>query len=361
MKLSILLSTYNHEKYIREALDSILMQKTDFEYELIVLDDASTDNNQKIILEYKDKFKNIKLLFNKKNHGGLFSHRMGKYHAQGEYLAFLEGDDYWTDPNKLTEQIKILDKNKELVGCSHNTELFYESDNLRKIMIEPGTRKEIHTIRDLIEGNSYFHTSSFVWRNIFKNGYPKELSYNKKIIGDWFLSMFYAKHGNILYIDKVMSCYRITGKGAWTSLSEEKKFFNNLRGLYTYNKLLRYKYKTSFERIEYECKNLMNIIKSKEKFPYLNPIYLKTFFLRRSVDTNNNHIFKKLVLIMQKKLKLSSKITAPFLLTAQVTDFLIIKFFEFLFNVFILFDVNRYFIYYKTMIYRFFKINIYKL
>lgn len=286
MKLSIIVITYNHEKYIRQALDSILMQQVDFEYEVIILEDCSTDKTRDIALGYRKKFNNIHYFFNKRNHGAGFTLRAGIKSAKGQYCCVLEGDDYWIASNKLQQQIHCLDERPSFVGCAHNTEVYYQKDNKREKILQGKTINTEITIINLIDGSAYFHTTSYVWRNIFKDSYPKAYYYNTTLMGDWFLSMLYAQYGKIYYIDQVMSCYRFTGTGVWSKLSEHQRLFNNIRGMYLYDKLLNYKYAQQFTRIWWACDEVIQIIK-KERGSKL--LCIQLWFLKNSVDVRANN------------------------------------------------------------------------
>ncbi len=369
IKLSIVLLTYNHEKYIAQALESILMQKVDFDYELIVCEDCSTDGTRDIILQYADKFKNIKLCFNKKNYGMLFNFMMSKYNcSDANYIALLEGDDYWTDPNKLQQQIDFLDKNDDFVGCSHDTEMFYEKEQRRVRMSEGKTIKSVNEISDIIEQKFYAHTSSYVWRNIFKEEYPKEMCYNLILTGDWLLSMLYAKNGKIKYIDKVMTCYRLTGNGIWTRLSEPQRHFNSLRVQQGYDKLLDCE--TKFATLSPTLSQRCNWFLFEHKKTATIDLKIKTWLLKWATYKPNRHSIENRIIsklsrtkpfdkIIQKSqlLKFVLKLLTIFMIAGlRVTS----KVCEFLFNSLFLFDINRYYIYYKINIYRFLKIKIYK-
>ena len=365
IKLSIIIQTYNHEKYIAQALESVLMQKVDFDYELIVCEDCSTDKTRDVILRYADKFKNIKLCFNKKNYGVLFTFMMSKYNCTDtKYIAIFEGDDYWTDPNKLQQQVDFLDKNEGFVGCSHDTEMLYEKEKRRVRMNENKVVKPVNVIADIIEGKFYAHTSSYVWRNIFKEGYPKEMCYNQTLTGDWFLSMLYAKHGKIKYIDRVMSCYRLTGEGLWSKLSESEQSFGIFRAKYIYNKLLNHEHR--FATLYEDCSWFL----FKQSETATIELKIKTWLLKWCFYKPNEQTIENRVISKLSRTKPFNKIIQNNHLLQFIPKLLSVgmvirvwfssKICEFLFNLLFLFDANRYYIYYKIKIYRFFKIKIYK-
>ncbi len=229
--VSICCITYNHEKYIREALDSFLMQKTNFEYEILVHDDASTDNTAKIIREYESKYPNlIKPIYQTKNQYSQGVAINASYvwpRAQGKYIALCEGDDYWTDPYKLQKQIDVLEDDATLSLCIHATRVMQADGKSTVSIIRPNTGNIRFQCEDMILGGSFFHTSSVV--------YPKRFTEN---LPSWFfeapeghtaLPLILAIYGDVYYIDEVMSVYRRDVPGGWTMTvfgnSEKSKLY----------------------------------------------------------------------------------------------------------------------------------------
>ena len=124
-KISVLMITYNHARFIRQALDSVLAQKVDFSYEVVIGDDASPDGTGAILAEYAGKFPDrIRLLLRPKNIGMNANLADTLAACRGEYVALLEGDDYWIDSEKLTQQAGFLDGHPECVSCFHNVIVF---------------------------------------------------------------------------------------------------------------------------------------------------------------------------------------------------------------------------------------------
>ena len=118
--VSVLCTAYNHEKYIRQCLDSFVMQKTNFKFEVIVHDDASTDNTANIIREYENKYPDIiKPIYQKENQysKGVSLSKIICAKCRGKYVAFCEGDDFWTDELKLQKQVDALENNTECKCC----------------------------------------------------------------------------------------------------------------------------------------------------------------------------------------------------------------------------------------------------
>ena len=141
IKVSVYTACYNHAKYIRKCLDSLLMQKTSFKYEIIIIDDCSTDGTKEIIAEYAKEYPDIvKPIFNKEN---LYSKRIKKFknfvlpRVRGKYIAYCEGDDFWTDENKLQLQFEAMEKHPECLICVHRVQAVYENEKERADLTYP--------------------------------------------------------------------------------------------------------------------------------------------------------------------------------------------------------------------------------
>jgi glycosyltransferase involved in cell wall biosynthesis len=235
MKVSVLMITYNHEEFISQAIDSILMQKTNFPYEIVIGEDCSTDKTRDIIIDYKKKYPDkFQLLLNETNLG---MHKNGAqtYEAcKGQYLAFLEGDDYWTSPDKLQKQVDFLDNHPESAICFHNVMEIYKDGSREPHEFLPKNRKEFYSIEDLFQGN-FMPTPS----TMFRNGLVTEIPdwFSTLSMGDWPLYILLALHGNIGYIDEVMAVHRNHEGGVWTilnSVERGKAFIPVYDHLYTH-------------------------------------------------------------------------------------------------------------------------------
>lgn len=210
MKLSICCITYNQEKYIAQTLDGMLCQKTNFDFEILIGEDHSTDNTSNIILTYQQKYPDrITLLPLNKNIGVRKNFAKTLLAATGEYVAICEGDDYWTDTLKLQKQVDYLDANSDTDICFHNTQIYYE--NTGKMEQSNNANQPIVTnIKDLI-ANWYIMTCSIVYRRNFA------------ILPDWFTSVFNtdyalqmlitAKGSKIAYLKDEMAVYRKHSEG----------------------------------------------------------------------------------------------------------------------------------------------------
>jgi len=207
--------TYNHQDYIKQAIEGVLMQETDFEYELVVSNDNSPDNTNAVIQEIiatHPKAHVINYINREKNIGMLNNSRETLKLCKGEFIAICEGDDYWTDPKKLQKQVDFLSKNKDYAISFHKVKL-HEPDG--SIIDDNITRlpKKHTTIEDLAKNGNFMHTPSIVYRNV-DFSYP--IQYEITPAGDFFKQMLIAEHGKIHYIDEVMGVYR-NGVGVWST------------------------------------------------------------------------------------------------------------------------------------------------
>jgi glycosyltransferase involved in cell wall biosynthesis len=200
--------TYNHELYIRDCLDGILMQKTTFPVRVVVFDDCSTDATRDIVKEYQEKYPNLFVtVFAPHNTYGKPERREAlkpyfEARAVSKYIALCEGDDYWTDPLKLQKQVDFLETNPDFSFCFHNAMLVYEgSDHLNKPFKEIGTR-EYFGGEILKEWT--IPTASVVFR---MNAY-KPVFHPDFMFGDIILFLSLAENGKIMGMSDIMSVYR---------------------------------------------------------------------------------------------------------------------------------------------------------
>ncbi|CAN5385080.1 hypothetical protein BH09BAC1_BH09BAC1_28980 [soil metagenome] len=217
MKLSIAVLTYKHEAYIKQALDGIFMQKISFDSEIIFADDCSPDKTQEIILDYIQRYpeRNIRTIFQPKNVGMWENARSLLNACKGEYIAILEGDDYWIDENKLQQQVDFLESNHDYVCCFHTAKVIKDEDSRNKLTFERYPTKpvaETTTIIDILNDGNYIPSASVVLRNIFKGNYPEPI-FNTRSFPDAMLHLFLYNKGKYYYINKEMSVYRINVGG----------------------------------------------------------------------------------------------------------------------------------------------------
>lgn len=214
--VSVLVLTYNHEKYIKRALDSILEQNVDFEYEILIGDDCSIDDTGKIVEKYLKIYDNIRYFRNEKNLGATKNAANLLKKAKGMYLATCEGDDFWINKDKLKIQVDFLEKNMQFIGCTHDCIIVDENDKPRKEQdIFWVKKKKVFTLKDFKGIYLPGQISTLVRRNLFFNKNIKidEIVNVHPFIGDRTIIMLYLLKGNFSYINKKMSCYRRVENG----------------------------------------------------------------------------------------------------------------------------------------------------
>ncbi len=217
--VSIVCTTYNHEKYIRKALDGFVAQKVNFPFEIVVHDDASTDGTRRIIEDYVDAYPAlIRPIFqqvNQYSRGGFKPLVYAGKRANGRYLALCEGDDYWIDQTKLQQQHDCLEAEKAVDFCFHSA---YQLKN-GELDEEPSWaysgRRALHA-KDILESRTgtFAPTASYMIRREVLDHLP-EWFFNRAPVGDFFIEMYAARRGGALYIDSPMSVYRTMSIGSW--------------------------------------------------------------------------------------------------------------------------------------------------
>lgn len=218
---------FNHEKYIRDTLEGFVAQETDFAYEVLINDDASTDRTAEIIREYAEKYPEIiRPVYQKENQ---YSQRIPIFGVhlnpmiRGKYVALCEGDDFWTDPRKLQMQFEAMERNPDCAMCTHKIRQVNEDGSVRDEYrpgwdLEPG---KLDTAGFLKIRRKYpFHTSSFfmrreLWLELYRN--PPAFR-KASDVGDEPLLLYMAAHGKILYLPECMSAYRLFSVGSWSSV-----------------------------------------------------------------------------------------------------------------------------------------------
>lgn len=225
--VSINCITYNHEEYIADAIESFLMQKTNFKFEILIHDDASTDDTSKIVRRYQDSYPDIvKPIIQKENQYSKGIRRIGaKFNiprAKGKYIASCEGDDYWTDKYKLQKQVDYMEKNPECGICFHAAERVNVSrQKIRNIRPYKKNRK-VFAEEMILGGGGFVATNSLLYRKkiLTEGSIPNFLK--KSPVGDYPLQIYGASKQYGYYIDRSMSAYRVGVEGSWSSRQRKK-------------------------------------------------------------------------------------------------------------------------------------------
>jgi len=216
MKVTALVTTYNHEKYIAQALDSVLMQKTNFDYEIIVAEDCSIDRTRSIVLDFQRRNpERIRLVLPAENLGSAGNRVFAQAFelAQREYVALLDGDDYWTSPKKLQKQVEFLELHPDCALCFHNALRIYEDENRAPFPQNFAGQQRIFTLEDIWQSNFIAGCAAMFRKNAL--GQLPEWYYTMSY-GDWPLYILCAQHGKIGYIDEILGVYRIHKEGLWS-------------------------------------------------------------------------------------------------------------------------------------------------
>ncbi len=236
--VSVCCITFNHRNYIRRCLDSLINQNTDFDYEIIVHDDASTDGTQEIVREYAEKHPDLIIpILQKENQyskGNGFVEAFIMPKASGKYIVECEGDDFWCDPDKLRLQVEALEAHPECAVCVHETSTADREGNPQEMHF-PDIKLEQSVITTdefmrltLKEGHWLFHVSSYMvsrelyreYMKLMTTGFPTKFY----LVGDLPLFLYFAMMGNVYFIDRVMSVYTVESGGFMSKMKDDPQF-----------------------------------------------------------------------------------------------------------------------------------------
>lgn len=222
--VSVSCITFNHGGYLRQALDSFLMQEADFSFEILIHDDASTDDTIDIIKEYQSRYPDtIRPVFEEENqYSRGISNISGVFNfprARGRYIAMCEGDDFWTDKHKLKRQVDIMEAHSEVSLCCHAADIVSEDGAFRtESSIRPFSETGIIDSADFIAKRTNIPTASMLFRTEYAKRLP-EWYYNCPV-GDIPLQLFMLQNGTAYYIDEPMSAYRMGRAGSWGDMMD---------------------------------------------------------------------------------------------------------------------------------------------
>ena len=303
IKVSIICNTYNHEKYVAKCLDGFLMQKTNFNFEILIHDDASTDKTKEIIKSYQERFPNvIKPIYQTENQfskGIKISQTFQHPRVRGCYVAFCEGDDCWLDENKLQTQVDFLDSNKEYSACVHNSENFNALRGKKEGNVSQRENDCDLIFRDVCKkGSAEYQSSSLVYRAEFLHNKPKYFD-KAKTYGDYPLAIYLTTNHKIRYFAGVWSRYNFLSSGnAWTlsaknqgreaeifesvieMLEATKEYLNNNQILEIDKAILEHKFKILELREEYKQikKGSYRALYNSKGIKYRFKIFLLQYF-----------------------------------------------------------------------------------
>lgn len=208
--VSVVSITYNHENFIRDALDGFVAQETSFPFEVIVADDGSTDATQKIIAEYHDRHPDLIRPILRAENIGIHANLVDALNtARGTYLAMCEGDDYWTDPLKLNKQVEYLESHPDVAVCFHPVRVVWDDGRVDDVVFPPADFDDELTFTTLLSKN-FIQTNSAVYRRL-----PNYDDVPAVMPLDWYLHALHAATGKIAMLPDTMSVYRRHAGGVW--------------------------------------------------------------------------------------------------------------------------------------------------
>jgi glycosyltransferase involved in cell wall biosynthesis len=235
--VTVCIQTYQHAPFIRQCLEGVLNQNTDFDYEILLGEDDSTDGTREICMEYaKRNNDRIRLfLHDRKDNisingkpSGRFNYLNNMRHVRGKYIAICPGDDYWIDSRKLQKQYDFMEANPGYSVCFHRVKILGDSgvtDNL--IQAE---KADTTTVIDLARKN-YIHTCSCFYRNCLEEVFPD--FFRSVPFLDYVMHMYISRHGKIKYLSEPMAMYRVHREGLWSGASRIHQLSNLVQTLET--------------------------------------------------------------------------------------------------------------------------------
>ena len=224
--VTVVCVAYNHEEYIRDALDNFAAQKTNFKFKVVVHDNASTDNTPKIIQEYAEKYPGLFFpILQKENQKRGFMRTFIQPQLEGKYFAICEGDDYWCDPNKLQEQFDFMEQHPDYVACVHNTLKYDCRTNKGTPFYENGKSRDIKLEDVVWKGGAAFHLSSLFGKKEYFL-VPDEIRLLGN--GDYSRAIYLTLSGKVRFLNKIMSVYRYYANGSCTARTFSKPDLNKV-------------------------------------------------------------------------------------------------------------------------------------
>lgn len=229
--LACIVNTYNRAEYIEQCLNSILMQETEYDVTVIIVDDCSNDNTKNIVENFIERNSDKKIyFFSTKENTGLGKKALQNLKSQLEpylktdYFYRIDSDDYITDNKKFEKQISYLEQHPECVGICHHYKILDEETKEETISDQAAVG--VYSVKDMLkmycQKAFYNHTSTYMFRNVHKSALPPEFE-KESVIGDVLFNWAMMRHGKVCFTDDVMTTYRLHKGGVWNALSEKEK------------------------------------------------------------------------------------------------------------------------------------------
>lgn len=255
IRVSVICNAFNHAPYIRDALEGFVMQKTTFPFEVLIHDDASADGTAEIIREYEEKYPDlIKPIYQTENQyskGVKIAKTYQIPRAKGDYVAYCEGDDYWTDENKLQKQFDALEAHPEIDICAHGAKRITPNSSKQLKDCAPAKNDKVFSPEEVIRGGGGFVATASLF---FRTKLLKEMPpFRAFLMLDYTLQIHGSLRGGLLYLKDIMSVYRYHVPGSWTMThikSDEKQtqhFHQKMQMFALLDEDTNGKYKTAVE------------------------------------------------------------------------------------------------------------------
>jgi len=261
MKLSVMMITYNHERFVAHAIESVLAQRVNFDYEIVIGEDCSTDGTRGVVMDFHNRYpERIVPLLRERNLGAMRNFKETLAVCRGEYVALLEGDDYWIHEDKLQAQVDFLDEHTDHAICCHRAR-FVDETGAGGSRIYPTLKAGSYSIADLFREN-WIVTCTVMYRWGSVGALPDWFLTLK--MGDWPLHILVAQTGKIRLMEEPMSVYRIHPGGLWSSqpmISRQRGIILMLRALDEY---LAFKYTNAIQRTIAESYYMMASLARQE-------------------------------------------------------------------------------------------------
>ena len=287
MIVSVIVITYNQAQFIGQALQSVLDQKTTFPFEVLVGNDCSTDESADVIDQFRGD-QRIRIIQRSCNLGATKNLYDLQMRAKGKYLAYLEGDDYWSDPYKLQRQVEFLESHEDFVGCTHRCGIVDENGApYKRQRLNWVCQKRIYTLKDFKGLMLPGHGNAMVHRNIFQGSQGKyeALITLHPLIADRSLVLLLASMGPVFRFPERMGCYRIVQSGKGTNATAVA-YSGNVNRVWD-----DYKYTKTLERYAQEVLNVSGGFEYHKKELFVSAV----FQVLRQPTAENRAVAKKIL------------------------------------------------------------------
>ena len=234
IEVSVMVTFYNQAEYVKQTLESVLSQKTDFKYEVILGDDGSSDGTYELLLEWKEKYPDVFVVLQMprdkdKKYEPIIRASNNRCnmlkHARGKYVTYLDGDDYYINDKKLQMQYELLEAHPDCAACGHNITMLWEKTRKTKKLGLNFNKTVIINKKDYWR-YFYLHTDTLVFRNMYK-GCTEQIEAD--IFDDNIITLYFIKSGNVIFIPEQMAVYRQLDGSSWNKRSEYERLMINLK------------------------------------------------------------------------------------------------------------------------------------